>query len=117
MKKVVSGGPVRAVAFPLAVAGLPDTTFFISAPVPYHWFYRWWLLIPPQRGRPSEKPPAGKWRRRMKQRFNKEKYGQPFPADSNRLPGTKVIALPGGRDLLSLRRSGLVVDGDLGVGQ
>ncbi len=25
MKKVVSGGPVRAVAFTLAVAGLPDT--------------------------------------------------------------------------------------------
>jgi hypothetical protein len=25
MKKVVSGGPVRAVAFPQAVAGLPDT--------------------------------------------------------------------------------------------
>jgi hypothetical protein len=30
MKKVVSGGPVRAVAFTQAVAGLPDTTFFIS---------------------------------------------------------------------------------------
>ena len=25
MKKVVSGGPVRAVAFPQADAGLPDT--------------------------------------------------------------------------------------------
>jgi Transposase DDE domain len=33
-------------------------------------------LIPPERGRPSEKPPAGKWRRRMKQRFNKTRYGQ-----------------------------------------
>jgi hypothetical protein len=32
MKKVVSGGPVRAVAFPQADAGLPDTTFFISVP-------------------------------------------------------------------------------------
>jgi hypothetical protein len=32
MKKVVSGGPVRAVAFPQADAGLQDTTFFISAP-------------------------------------------------------------------------------------
>src|SRR3954463_11185561 len=31
-------------------------------------------LIPPERGRPSEKPPAGRWRRRMKQRFNKKKY-------------------------------------------
>jgi hypothetical protein len=30
-------------------------------------------LIPPERGRPSDKPPAGKWRRRMKQRFNKQK--------------------------------------------
>jgi hypothetical protein len=33
-EKVVSGGPVRAVAFPQADAGLPDTTFFISAPRP-----------------------------------------------------------------------------------
>jgi hypothetical protein len=32
MKKVVSGGPVRAVAFPQTDAGLPDTTFFISDP-------------------------------------------------------------------------------------
>ena len=30
MKKVVSGGPMRTVAFPQADAGLPDTTFFIS---------------------------------------------------------------------------------------
>jgi hypothetical protein len=29
MKQVVSGGTVRAVAFTQAVAGLPDTTFFI----------------------------------------------------------------------------------------
>ncbi len=28
MKKVVSGGPVRAIAFPQADAGLPGTTFF-----------------------------------------------------------------------------------------
>jgi hypothetical protein len=27
-------------------------------------------IIPPERGRPSEKPPAGRWRRRMKQRFD-----------------------------------------------
>jgi hypothetical protein len=33
-------------------------------------------LIPPERGRPSEKPPVVKWRRRMKQRFNKKKYDQ-----------------------------------------
>jgi len=30
-------------------------------------------LIPPERGRPSAKPPAGRWRRRMKQRFDKKK--------------------------------------------
>src|SRR5271157_2772412 len=30
MKKVVSGGPVRAITCPQADAGLPDTTFFIS---------------------------------------------------------------------------------------
>ena len=26
-------------------------------------------IIPPTRGRPSDKPPAGRWRRVMKQRF------------------------------------------------
>ncbi len=30
-------------------------------------------LIPPERGRPSDNPPAGKWRRRMKQRFDRKK--------------------------------------------
>jgi hypothetical protein len=30
MNKVVSGGPVRAIAFPQANAGLLDTTIFIS---------------------------------------------------------------------------------------
>jgi Transposase DDE domain/Transposase domain (DUF772) len=39
-------------------------------------------LIPPERGRPSEKPPAGKWRRRMKQRFDKEKYGQRWQTET-----------------------------------
>jgi hypothetical protein len=29
MKKAVSGGPVRAVAFAQTGAGLPDTAFFI----------------------------------------------------------------------------------------
>jgi hypothetical protein len=33
-------------------------------------------LIPPERGRPSDKPPAGRWRRVMRQRFDKAKYGQ-----------------------------------------
>jgi Transposase DDE domain len=39
-------------------------------------------LIPPERGRPSEKPPVGKWRRRMKQRFNKKKYGQRWQTET-----------------------------------
>jgi Transposase DDE domain len=39
-------------------------------------------LIPPERGRPSEKPPAGKWRRRMKQRFDKRKYGQRWQSET-----------------------------------
>jgi hypothetical protein len=39
-------------------------------------------LIPPERGRPSDKPPAGKWRRRMKQRFNKKKYGQRWQTET-----------------------------------
>jgi hypothetical protein len=33
-ERVVSGGPVSAVAFPQADAGLPDTNFFNSAPRP-----------------------------------------------------------------------------------
>ena len=35
-------------------------------------------IIPPTRGRPSDKPPAGRWRRVMKQRFArlKRNYGQ-----------------------------------------
>lgn len=39
-------------------------------------------LIPPERGRPSEKPPVGKWRRRMKQRFDKAKYGQRWQTET-----------------------------------
>jgi hypothetical protein len=39
-------------------------------------------LIPPERGRPSAKPPAGKWRRRMRQRFDKKKYGQRWQAET-----------------------------------
>lgn len=39
-------------------------------------------LIPPERGRPSDKPPVGKWRRRMKQRFNKKKYGQRWQTET-----------------------------------
>jgi len=39
-------------------------------------------LIPPERGRPSAKPPAGRWRRRMKQRFDKKKYGQRWQAET-----------------------------------
>jgi DDE family transposase len=39
-------------------------------------------IIPPERGRPSAKPPAGKWRRRMRQRFDKKKYGQRWQAET-----------------------------------
>jgi hypothetical protein len=39
-------------------------------------------LIPPERGRPSAKPPAGKWRRRMRQRFDKTKYGQRWQTET-----------------------------------
>ena len=39
-------------------------------------------VIPPERGRPSDKPPAGRWRRRMKQRFDKKKYGQRWQAET-----------------------------------
>jgi hypothetical protein len=39
-------------------------------------------LIPPERGRPSAKPPAGRWRRRMRQRFDKKKYGQRWQTET-----------------------------------
>jgi hypothetical protein len=41
-------------------------------------------IIPPRRGRPSEKPPAGHWRRVMKQRFArlKPKYGQRWQVET-----------------------------------
>jgi len=39
-------------------------------------------LIPPERGRPSDKPPAGSWRRRMKRRFDREKYGQRWQTET-----------------------------------
>lgn len=39
-------------------------------------------LIPPERGRPSEKPPAGKWRRWMKRRLDKRKYGQRWQTET-----------------------------------
>jgi len=41
-------------------------------------------VIPPEPGRPSEKPPVGKWRRRMKQRFDKKKkkYGQRWQTET-----------------------------------
>lgn len=38
--------------------------------------------IPPERGRPSERPPAGRWRRRMKQRFDRKKYGQRWQTET-----------------------------------
>lgn len=33
-------------------------------------------IIPPKIGRPTAKPPSGRWRRVMATRFNKQKYGQ-----------------------------------------
>ena len=39
-------------------------------------------LIPPERGRPSEKPPAGRWRRRMKERFDRRRYGQRWQTET-----------------------------------
>jgi hypothetical protein len=39
-------------------------------------------LIPPERGRPSDKLPVGKWRRRMRQRFDKKKYGQRWQTET-----------------------------------
>jgi Transposase DDE domain len=41
-------------------------------------------IIPPERGRPSDKPPAGRWRRRMKQRFEdyRRQYGQRWQVET-----------------------------------
>jgi hypothetical protein len=39
-------------------------------------------VIPAERGRPSEKPPAGKWRRRMKRRLDRRKYGQRWQVET-----------------------------------
>ena len=41
-------------------------------------------IIPPERGRPSEKPPAGRWRRWMRQQFSrlKAKYGQRWQTET-----------------------------------
>jgi hypothetical protein len=41
-------------------------------------------IIPPTRGRPSDKPPAGRWRRVMKRRFArlKPKYGQRWQVET-----------------------------------
>jgi Transposase DDE domain/Transposase domain (DUF772) len=41
-------------------------------------------IIPPERGRPSEKPPAGRWRRWMRQQLGnlKAKYGQRWQTET-----------------------------------
>jgi hypothetical protein len=39
-------------------------------------------VIPAGRGRPSEKPPAGKWRRRMRRGLDKKKYGQRWQTET-----------------------------------
>lgn len=54
-------------------------------------------IIPAQRGRPSDKPPAGKWRRRMKRGVDKAKYGQRWQAETvnsmvKRLQGSALRA-------------------------
>jgi hypothetical protein len=41
-------------------------------------------IIPTNRGRPTDKPPTGRWRRRMKQSFSryKRRYGQRWQAET-----------------------------------
>ncbi|MCL4854135.1 MAG: transposase [Bryobacteraceae bacterium] len=39
-------------------------------------------LIPPTRGRPTKKPPQGRWRRVMAKRFDKRKYGQRWQVET-----------------------------------
>ena len=39
-------------------------------------------IIPPTRGRPTDKPLRGYWRNRMKQRFPKRKYGQRWQVET-----------------------------------
>jgi hypothetical protein len=41
-------------------------------------------IIPPERGRPTDKPPTGHWRRRRKQRFGqyKSRYGQRWQVET-----------------------------------
>ena len=41
-------------------------------------------IIPPERGRPSEKPPVGRWRRWMRQQLDnlKAKYGQRWQTET-----------------------------------
>ena len=41
-------------------------------------------IIPPTRGRPTDKPPTGRWRRVMKPRFarRKRKYGQRWQVET-----------------------------------
>ena len=39
-------------------------------------------IIPPTRGRPTDKLPSGRWRRRMATHFNKQKYGQRWQVET-----------------------------------
>ncbi len=39
-------------------------------------------VIPPTRGRPTDKLPKGKWRKRMATHFNKKKYGQRWQVET-----------------------------------
>jgi hypothetical protein len=53
-------------------------------------------LIPPERGRPSEKSPAGRWRRWMRQQFArfKAKYGQRWQGETvNSMIKRMIVAI------------------------
>ena len=39
-------------------------------------------VIPPKRGRPTNKLPKGKWRKRMATHFDKKKYGQRWQVET-----------------------------------
>jgi len=54
-------------------------------------------IIPPKHGRPSDKPPTGRWRNLMYKRFDKKKYGQRWQIETvnsmiKRLQGSALRA-------------------------
>jgi hypothetical protein len=55
-------------------------------------------IIPAERGRPSARPPAGRWRRRMKRRLDKAKYEQRWQiktCQADRTPSDRWRGTPG----------------------